>query len=42
MIVDADCHISPLKEGVNIAADESVGGWIAPAWDKALVSLTPP
>ena len=42
MIVDADCHISPLKEGVNIAADELLRRMDRAGVDKALVWLTPP
>jgi predicted TIM-barrel fold metal-dependent hydrolase len=42
MIVDADCHISPLKEGPNITADELVKRMDRAKVDKALVWLTPP
>ena len=42
MIVDADCHISPLKEGVNIATDELLRRMDYAGVDKALVWLTPP
>jgi predicted TIM-barrel fold metal-dependent hydrolase len=42
MIVDADCHISPLKEGVNIAADELLRRMDRAGVDKAMVWLAPP
>jgi predicted TIM-barrel fold metal-dependent hydrolase len=42
MIVDADCHISPLKEGVNITVDELLSRMDQAGVDKALVWLTPP
>ena len=42
MIVDADCHISPLKEGVNITTDELLKRMDRAGVDKALVWLTPP
>ena len=42
MIVDADCHISPLKEGTNIATDELLRRMDHAGVDKALVWLTPP
>jgi predicted TIM-barrel fold metal-dependent hydrolase len=42
MIVDADCHISPLKEGVNITVDELLRRMDGAGVDKALVWLTPP
>ncbi len=42
MIVDADCHISPLKEGANITTDELLKRMDRSAVDKALVWLTPP
>jgi predicted TIM-barrel fold metal-dependent hydrolase len=42
MIVDADCHISSLKEGVNITADELLKRMDRTGVDKALVWLTPP
>jgi predicted TIM-barrel fold metal-dependent hydrolase len=42
MIVDADCHISPLKEGVNIAADELLRRMDRSGVDKALVWPAPP
>ena len=42
MIVDADCHISPLKEGVNISVDELLRRMDRAGVDKALVWLAPP
>ena len=42
MIVDADCHISPLKEGTNITTDELLRRMDRSGVDKALVWLTPP
>jgi len=42
MIVDADCHISSLKEGVNIATGELLRRMDYAGVDKALVWLTPP
>jgi predicted TIM-barrel fold metal-dependent hydrolase len=42
MIVDADCHISPLKEGSNITVDELLQRMDKAGVDKALVWLTPP
>lgn len=42
MIVDADCHISPLHEGANIEADELLRRMDKAGVDKALVWLTPP
>jgi hypothetical protein len=42
MIVDADCHISPLKEGPNIPADELLKRMDRAGVDKALVWLAPP
>ena len=42
MIVDADCHISPLAEGVNITVEELLVRMDRAKVDKALVWLTPP
>jgi uncharacterized protein len=42
MIVDADCHISPLVEGVNITVDELLRRMDRSGVDKALVWLAPP
>ncbi len=42
MIVDGDCHISPLKEGTNITAEELLRRMDGSGVDKALVWLTPP
>jgi predicted TIM-barrel fold metal-dependent hydrolase len=42
MIVDADCHISPLKEGVNITVEELLRRMDRAGVDKALVWLAPP
>ena len=42
MIVDADCHISPLAEGVNITVAELLRRMDKARVDKALVWLTPP
>lgn len=42
MIVDADCHISPLKEGGNITTDELLRRMDRSGVDRALVWLTPP
>jgi hypothetical protein len=42
MIVDADCHISPLQEGSNISAEELLRRMDRSGVDKALVWLTPP
>ena len=42
MIVDADCHISPLREGNHITADELLRRMDRAGVDKALVWLTPP
>jgi predicted TIM-barrel fold metal-dependent hydrolase len=42
MIVDADCHISPLKEGVNITAHELLrrrGGVGSPDLSKAMIEM---
>jgi len=41
MIVDADCHISPLREGMNIKVDELLRRMDKAGVDKALVWLTP-
>ena len=42
MIVDADCHISPFREGVHISADELLRRMDRSGVDKAIVWLTPP
>jgi predicted TIM-barrel fold metal-dependent hydrolase len=42
MIVDADCHISPYREGININVDELLRRMDRSGVDKALVWLTPP
>jgi predicted TIM-barrel fold metal-dependent hydrolase len=42
MIVDADCHISPFREGVHIGVDELLRRMDRAGVDKALVWLTPP
>jgi predicted TIM-barrel fold metal-dependent hydrolase len=42
MIVDADCHISPLQEGASITADELLRRMDKAGVAKALVWLTPP
>jgi predicted TIM-barrel fold metal-dependent hydrolase len=42
MIVDADCHISPLAEGINITVEELLRRMDNAKVDKALVWLTPP
>jgi len=42
MIVDADCHISPLREGGNITVEELLRRMDRSGVDKALVWLTPP
>jgi len=42
MIVDADCHISPIREGVNITVDELLRRMDRAGVDKALVWLAPP
>ena len=42
MIVDADCHISPLVEGINITVEELIRRMDKAGVDKALVWLTPP
>jgi len=42
MIVDADCHISPVREGVNITVDELLRRMDHAGVDKALVWLAPP
>jgi predicted TIM-barrel fold metal-dependent hydrolase len=42
MIVDADCHISPVREGNNITAEELLGRMDKAGVDKALVWLVPP
>ncbi len=42
MIVDADCHISPLRERNHIPADELLRMMDRAGVDKALVWLVPP
>jgi len=42
MIIDADCHISPLKEGANITVEELLRRMDRSGVDKALVWLAPP
>ena len=42
MILDADCHISPIREGVNINVDELLRRMDRAGVDKALVWLAPP
>lgn len=42
MIVDADCHISPVREGVSISVDELLRRMDRADVDKALVCLSPP
>jgi predicted TIM-barrel fold metal-dependent hydrolase len=42
MIVDADCHISPLREGNNITVDELLRRMDEAGVERALVWLTPP
>mgnify|MGYP001374645085 CR=1 FL=1 len=41
MIVDADCHISPFEEGVNITVEELLRRMDRSGVDKALVWLIP-
>jgi len=42
MIVDADCHISPVRERNHITVDELLGMMDRAGVDKALVWLVPP
>ena len=42
MIVDADCHVSPYRKGVNIKAEELLRRMDRSGVDKALIWLTPP
>jgi len=41
MIVDADCHVSPFVEGVNITTEELLRRMDRSGVDKALIWLTP-
>jgi len=42
MIVDADCHISPIREGANITTEQLLARMDEARVDKALTWLTPP
>jgi predicted TIM-barrel fold metal-dependent hydrolase len=42
MIIDADCHISPLREGNTITVDELLRRMDGAGVDEAVVWLTPP